>query len=402
MSYSVAIVIGSQGLACSFTHHHIHTSSSFTQSSLRVLSHSLAQMAFSNNPSGNESNEQFRFRINSELLLDPNDLLVGSMIGVGDYFTVYQGWFRNQFPVAVKIVQPRKASAVSIEEKKLFQREVVLLSKMKHDNIVEFFGASIEPQLMIVTELIEGGTLQKYMLNCRPSPPDVRMSLGFALDISRAMEFLHSKGIIHRDLNPRNLLVTGDQEHVKLADFGIARRETRGVKKTFDSWTCRWMAPEVISNEPLRIGEKRHYDHKVDVYSFAVVFWELLSNQPPFPKVPSLCVSSLVNRDERPCLGKIPYQIIPILESCWDKDPDARPEFREITDSLTNLLSNLTPDTYADDEAYDADIEDSENSPQHREVDEAKEEEDKKKKKKVVKKMIRPFVKMFRACFYKP
>lgn len=73
---------------------------------------------------------------------------------------------------------------------------------MAFDGTVQFVGACIEPQLMIVTELLEGGTLQRFMLNSRPNPFDLKMSLSFALDISRALEFLHSKGIIHRDINP--------------------------------------------------------------------------------------------------------------------------------------------------------------------------------------------------------
>lgn len=66
----------------------------------------------------------------------------------------------------------------------------------------QFIGACKEPVMVIVTELLLGGTLRKYLLNMRPKRLDTRVAIGFALDIARAMECLHSHGIIHRDLKP--------------------------------------------------------------------------------------------------------------------------------------------------------------------------------------------------------
>ncbi|XP_010431224.1 PREDICTED: serine/threonine-protein kinase STY17-like [Camelina sativa] len=361
-------------------------------------------MAFSNYPSYKKSNKKFNFSISRELLLNPSDVSVGEMIGEGGHSIVYKGLFRNRVPVAVKIMQPSVKSAVSIMDKKKFQNEVLLLSKMRHANIVKFVGACIEPQLAIVTELMEGGTLQRFMWGSK-SKPDLKKALTFALDISRAMEFLHSKGIIHCDLKPTNLLVTGDHKHVKLADFGIAREENRDGM-TCEAGTCKWMAPEVSSREALRVEEPKHYDHKADVYSFAIVFWELLNLQEPFCGVPNICVPQLVRHGERPSLANTPEEVIPILELCWAQDSGARPEFKEIRQLLTSLLTNLTSDgsidtlPLSDEEAYDGDIdEDSETPPLTQEhcckVNKPKE------KKKVLVKMLRPFVKIFRAC-YKP
>jgi serine/threonine protein kinase len=66
----------------------------------------------------------------------------------------------------------------------------------------QFIGACKEPVMVIVTELLLGGTLRKYLLNMRPRCLDMHVAVGFALDIARAMECLHSHGIIHRDLKP--------------------------------------------------------------------------------------------------------------------------------------------------------------------------------------------------------
>ena len=67
---------------------------------------------------------------------------------------------------------------------------------------LQFIGACKEPVMVIVTELLLGGTLRKYLLNMRPKCIDMRVAIGFALDIACAMECLHSHGIIHRDLKP--------------------------------------------------------------------------------------------------------------------------------------------------------------------------------------------------------
>ncbi|XP_035836522.1 serine/threonine-protein kinase STY13-like [Helianthus annuus] len=101
-----------------------------------------------------------------------------------------------------------------------------MLSKVQPKNLVKFIGACKDPVMVIVTELLTGGTLRKYLVNMRPNGLDTHVAIGFALDIARAMECLHSHGIIHRDLKPENLLLTADHKSVKLADFGLAREES--------------------------------------------------------------------------------------------------------------------------------------------------------------------------------
>ncbi|OAO92375.1 hypothetical protein AXX17_AT5G66710 [Arabidopsis thaliana] len=363
------------------------------------------------------SNDQFAFTINTELLVDVKDISIGDFIGEGSSSTVYRGlWvsrfsisyfeiasgFRRVVPVSVKIFQPKRTSALSIEQRKKFQREVLLLSKFRHENIVRFIGACIEPKLMIITELMEGNTLQKFMLSVRPKPLDLKLSISFALDIARGMEFLNANGIIHRDLKP------SDQKHVKLADFGLAREETKGFM-TFEAGTYRWMAPELFSYDTLEIGEKKHYDHKVDVYSFAIVFWELLTNKTPFKGKNNIFVAYAASKNQRPSVENLPEGVVSILQSCWAENPDARPEFKEITYSLTNLLRSLSSDTDATSSNSKANIatEDSTSSlVQERVVCDCpglKMSKTKKLKKKTNKlmNMIVPFLKIFKSCMSK-
>ncbi|KAJ0097581.1 hypothetical protein Patl1_28885 [Pistacia atlantica] len=178
-----------------------------------------------------------------------------------------------------------------------------------------------------------GGNLQKYLWSVRPQCLDLKLSISFALEISRAMEYLHANGIIHRDLKPSNILLTEDKKHIKVGDFGLAREEVMD-EMTCEAGTYRWMAPEIFSQDPIPIGVKKHYDHKVDVYSFAMVLWELLTNTVPFKGKESMSVAYAAAKD-------LPEDIVPLLKSCWALDPKARPEFKEIRVFLTNYLSKI-------------------------------------------------------------
>ncbi|KAK6237510.1 hypothetical protein QUC31_002979 [Theobroma cacao] len=281
----------------------------------------------------------FAFQIDRSLLIDPRLVLLDKMIGEGSYSTVHEGFYKLK-PVAVKIIQPSNTSAVTRDHKERFQREVLLLSRMNHENVVKFIGASVEPTMMIVTELMKGETLQKYLWSIRPKRLDLKLSISLALDISRAMEYLHANGIIHRDLKPSNLLLTEDRMQIKLADFGLAREEAMGGM-TCEAGTYRWMAPELYSRDPLPVGAKKHYDHKVDVYSFSIVLWELLTNKAPFKGRDNVTVAYAAAKNERPSVESLPGDIVSLLQSCWAEDPKIRPEFKEITGSLTNFLQNL-------------------------------------------------------------
>ncbi|KAK6153098.1 hypothetical protein DH2020_012737 [Rehmannia glutinosa] len=207
-----------------------------------------------------------------------------------------------------------------------------------------FIGACKEPVMVIVTELLLGGTLRKYLLNLRPRCLDMRVAIGFALDIARGMECLHSHGIIHRDLKPENLLLTADHKTVKLADFGLAREESLTEMMTAETGTYRWMAPELYSTVTLRHGEKKHYNHKVDAYSFAIVLWELIHNKLPFEGMSNLQAAyAAAFKNTRPSADDLPQDLASIVTSCWKEDPNARPNFSQIIQMLLHYLSTISP-----------------------------------------------------------
>ncbi|XP_050205942.1 serine/threonine/tyrosine-protein kinase HT1 [Mercurialis annua] len=282
------------------------------------------------------------FSIDRSLIIDPRRVLVRRLISEGSYSLVYEGVFESK-PVAVKIIQPMKTSAVILDHKEKFQREVMLQSRLNHENVLKLIGASVEPAMFLITELMGGDTLQKYLWSIRPKRLDLKLSISFALDVCRAMAYVHEYGIIHRDLKPSNLLLTNDRKQIKVADFGLAREEVSN-EMTCEAGTYRWMAPELFSKEALLIGMKKHYDHKVDVYSFSIVLWELLTNKAPFKGRDNITVAyAAAANNERPSLENIPEELATLLQSCWSEDPALRPEFVEITKYLKNYVQCLRP-----------------------------------------------------------
>jgi serine/threonine protein kinase len=139
---------------------------------------------------------------------------------------------------------------------------------------VQFVAACKKPPVFcIITEYLAGGSLRKFLHQQEPHSVPLNLVLKLALDIAHGMQYLHSQGILHRDLKSENLLL-GEDMSVKVADFGISCLESQcGSSKGFTG-TYRWMAPEMI--------KEKHHTKKVDVYSFGIVLWELLTALTPF------------------------------------------------------------------------------------------------------------------------
>ncbi|KAG6596311.1 Serine/threonine-protein kinase STY13, partial [Cucurbita argyrosperma subsp. sororia] len=303
--------------------------------------------------SQNESITAQQLTIDENLLVDPKLLFIGSKIGEGAHGKVYEGRYRNKI-VAIKVLHRGSTPEERAALENRFAREVNMMSRVKHDNLVKFIGACKEPLMVIVTELLPGMSLRKYLMNNRKQRLDPRLAINFALDVARAMDCLHANGIIHRDLKPDNLLLTANQRSVKLADFGLAREESVTEMMTAETGTYRWMAPELYSTVTLRQGEKKHYNNKVDVYSFGIVLWELLTNRMPFEGMSNLQAAyAAAFKQERPSIpGDIPPDLAFIVQSCWVEDPNMRPSFSQIIRMLNEYLFTLPPPLLSSQASY--------------------------------------------------
>ena len=249
-------------------------------------------------------------------------------VGGGSSAQVYRAkWHGTN--VAVKRLRRLSESLNTDTKIQSFAKEIKLWSQLKHPCIVEFFG--VTPTLSIVMEYMQQGNLRD-LLSKRPLASTTLTKL--ASQIAIAMDFLHSKNVLHRDLNPNNIMVTGpiDQLQAKLADFGMSTLKQEALKRTVTVGTPVFAAPEVLG--------ACVFTEKSDVYSFGLTLWFMENIKDPFEKVSTTqqLFSAVVIHKERPSLkGCVLFPTL--IQKCWDEDPAKRPTSTEIVDAIQAILN---------------------------------------------------------------
>eukprot|EP01133_Synstelium_polycarpum_P012480 gene12480-14648_t len=197
-------------------------------------------------------------------------------IGEGSFGIVYRGQWRGQ-DVAIKKLKITHLSSELVAD---VYREMDLMNKLRHPNIVSFVGAvKTSDKLCLVSEFISMGSLASVLYKERRTLT-LREKVRIALDTAKGCNFLHQCGIMHRDLKPDNILVVSLSADapvtVKLTDFGTSKEVTE-----FDisSYTSGIGTPIYMANEIL---ERKSYDNSADVYSYAIMFYELILGEVPF------------------------------------------------------------------------------------------------------------------------
>ncbi len=247
--------------------------------------------------------------------------LLGQKLGVGGMGVVYRATYtKNGQVVALKLLSAELSSKPRLVAR--FERELEILKKLKHANIVPCYGGGkIGDQHFLAMELIEGGSLAKELKKRNKLPWEEVIPIG--LQICAALEHAHENGIIHRDLKPSNLLRTKDGK-LKLADFGIAR-DTDATALTAAGKTVgtfAYMAPEQIRGNPPVTA-------KSDLYALGCVMYELLTGEPPFAAETAgeLLYQHIEKKPARvsALVLDCPIWLDTLLSQLLEKDPEKRP-----------------------------------------------------------------------------
>ncbi|KAJ9184426.1 hypothetical protein P3X46_004154 [Hevea brasiliensis] len=311
-----------------------------------ILSLSAQRVDTSKNSRFSEGSQLFSSKTSYELSLDVedfnipwSDLILKERIGAGSFGTVHRAdWHGSE--VAVKILMEQDFDAERFKE---FLREVAIMKRLRHPNIVLFMGAVTQPpNLSIVTEYLSRGSLYRLLHKSGARELlDERRRLSMAYDVAKGMNYLHKRNppIVHRDLKSPNLLV--DKKYtVKVCDFGLSRLKANTfLSSKSAAGTPEWMAPEVLRDEPS--------NEKSDIYSFGVILWELATLQQPWSNLnPAQVVAAVGFKGKRLEIPRdLNHQVANIIEACWANEPWKRPSFTTIMESLRLLIKPPTPPT---------------------------------------------------------
>ncbi|BDA40607.1 probable serine/threonine-protein kinase CTR1 at N-terminal half [Coccomyxa sp. Obi] len=280
-------------------------------------------------------------------IIAPQDLTIckkkdGSdwLLGQGTFGAVYKAMRRHVQECAVKVLK-----CINDDELLSFQREVYIMQQCSFDrNIVQFYGFCVSPP-MLVLEFMEGGDMWSALRgNDREELQWYGKGRGLALDVARGLHFLHehkacppafstsknveqaekrghwrNHNVVHADMKTKNILLSAGRMTAKIADVGLARfmAHTHMDTKSLPMGTFVYAAPELL------LGKRS--DHKVDIYSFGIILWELVTLQTPARgnlrpvKVPEEC----------------PADVAHLIEDCLEANqPDKRPTASVIYDRL--------------------------------------------------------------------
>ncbi|OHT02855.1 TKL family protein kinase [Tritrichomonas foetus] len=249
-----------------------------------------------------------------------NDYEMQRRIGSGGFAEVYLGYHKASGKVvAIKKLHSQTFDTHAFE---MFTREVEIAASMNHFAVLSFAGVSLKPPFCILTDFMSGGCLFTR-LHKGPMLDPTKLTIT-ALGVACGMQYIHDKGMLHRDLKSLNILLDAD-DYPKICDFGMSRNRPDDLSlMTSGVGTSQWMAPEVIGSKP--------YDQKADVYSFGVMLWELLTKDVPFHGLKEVQVAmAVLNQDRRPLIPQsCPPKLGKLIKICWDRDPEKRPDFKTI------------------------------------------------------------------------
>jgi serine/threonine protein kinase len=256
-------------------------------------------------------------------------------IGEGSFGKVYLGDWKEQ-TVAIKTIE----SSMTEEAKNQFVREIKIMSNLRNNCITQFYGACLESErACILMEYMEKGSLYDILEKNALSPEQQQQ---IALNIARGLYYLHTQGILHRDLKSANVLVN-EYWQAKLADFGLSGTKAASVETIKErSQAIQWQAPECFQRG-------KEYTQQSDIYSYGMILWEIVTGRRPYAKIKVNLINYILENKREEIPDTVHREYAALITACWDADPAKRPELQAIIHQLETYVprsASPTPEGY--------------------------------------------------------
>eukprot|EP00730_Choanoeca_flexa_P012651 TRINITY_DN4481_c0_g1_i2.p1 TRINITY_DN4481_c0_g1~~TRINITY_DN4481_c0_g1_i2.p1 ORF type:complete len:613 (+),score=119.19 TRINITY_DN4481_c0_g1_i2:112-1950(+) len=297
-----------------------------------------------------------RFRQLKSAFVTPSKILISEQVGQGAYGSVFRGSFEGN-SVAVKRLKLIDDDPIGKIEA---INEAVILHQLYHPCLTQFYGLTVEPSegcilVDIVIEFCSNGTLSDYLSQPLDNHDSASFRDGFvnmAYQIFSGLAYLHAQDILHRDLKPDNCLLTSEH-NIKICDLGQAREVAyQSSKMTANArGTLLWRAPEMstLPDAKGKYSRAAHYSTPVDVYSAAIILWQLWTHQMPYEDIVSTfeLENGVQNGTLRPPLADdVPPRLRGLIEDAWNGNPRTRPSAAECAVRIASdrLFDQAPPD----------------------------------------------------------
>lgn len=253
------------------------------------------------------------------------DVALVKAIGTGSFGVVWRGTWSGSDVVVKRLPTAHMGDEVT--------DAIAMMQRLRHPNLVSLMGIQeTNSEINFVMEFMSGGTLHT-LLQDRSCEITWATRKKMALDAAKGMSFLHNykPAIVHRNLKSANLLID-EAGRVKVDDYGLGTAITADMRKGM----LGWMAPEVIV-------ATENFGLASDVYSFAIVLWEIAYRQIPFQNMTDFDIMVGVVRGVRPTIDpavEIPAGWFELMQRCWAQNPSDRPTFAQLTQELAEMDLN--------------------------------------------------------------
>src|SRR5689334_3038079 len=273
-----------------------------------------------------------------------------SLIGAGGMGMVYRALdTKLGRPVAIKFLSSDLADAAA---RRRFQREAQTASSLNHPHILTVHDAGeIGGRQYLVTEYIDGGTLKDWVHREKRT---WRQIIDLLIGVADGLAAAHEAKILHRDIKPANILIT-KSGYAKLADFGLAKlaeqpaAEDGSTRTLTDELTRRGAVVGTIAYMSPEQASGRALDARSDVFSFAVVLYQMLAGRRPFEGSTDLeILQTIIHGSPQPLGDEIPVAVRAIVEKALSKDPSHRYQsMREMVADMRRLMRQSLESTGA-------------------------------------------------------